>query len=73
MLKKSVPQLSGTLRLVMEDFDKLRRRYTGSASESVDFITLPGELYDITDENRGIREGEIRIGEYVTIGLSRPH
>ena len=51
------------LRLVMEDFEKLKKRYTGDARDNVDVITLPGELYDVTDEPRGIREGEIRLTE----------
>ena len=54
-----------TLRLVMEDFEKLKRLYTGDASEHVDVITLPGELYDVDDRERGIQEGEIRLTEYV--------
>ena len=50
---------------VIEDFTKLKRHYTGHASEKVDVITLPGQLYDVTDENWGIIEGEIRIKEYI--------
>ena len=57
--------LNEDIRLVIEDFTRLRRRYTGRASEEVDVITLPGELYDVTDENWGIREGEVRIKEYI--------
>jgi hypothetical protein len=44
---------------VLEQFDKMKKRYNGKAEAGVSKITLPGDLYDIDDPERGIDEGVI--------------
>jgi hypothetical protein len=49
------------IRSVLDQFDKMKRRYDGNAQPSLSKITLPGELYDVDEPDRGIDEGVVTL------------
>jgi hypothetical protein len=49
------------VRSVLEQFDKMKRKYDGRSQANFSKITLPGDLYDVDDAERGIDEGVITL------------
>src|ERR1700753_1554460 len=49
------------IRSVLEQFDKMKMTYDGNAQPNMSRITLPGDLYDVDDPDRGIDEGVITL------------
>jgi hypothetical protein len=57
--------IGSNLQFVMGQFERMKRRFTGTMTEEDRVIELPGELNNLQDMERDILEGEVQVSELV--------